>query len=265
MKFKEPKTIEEQIEYLKTDKRVVFNDISEIEAKEILVKYGYINVISPFKYFFAEKDKRGEVIKCEGRHVYTRDIDFKEYYNRYQFERRKYSAIFKNISNFENIFNSIISYECIHFYKLDTDLKFDFFISSLVSNIANLNLKPKTQEHHSNTFSNLSNKLSEFNSIYILFDRLTLNETFAIFQCCDATLKSAIFNKLKEKNCTFNETRITNFERKFSKLVQIRNYVYHNNSLTILVRYSRVGDKKLRGITDRKEFRKLIYLLSNES
>lgn len=57
MKFKEPKTINEQIEYLKSDKRVVFNDISESEAKEIPAKYGYINLITPFKHHFAKKKK----------------------------------------------------------------------------------------------------------------------------------------------------------------------------------------------------------------
>lgn len=41
MKFKEPKTIDEQIEYLKQDKRIVFNDISINEAKNVLTKYGF--------------------------------------------------------------------------------------------------------------------------------------------------------------------------------------------------------------------------------
>ena len=98
MKFKEPKTIDEQIEYLKQDKRIVFNDISINEAKNVLTKYGYINVISPFKYFFAEKDKNGNVIKENGRHVYNRDVDFFEYYSNYLKERSSYAIIYKNIS-----------------------------------------------------------------------------------------------------------------------------------------------------------------------
>ena len=48
--YKPSKTVKEQVEYLESNKRVVFNEISKKEAEEILFKYGYINVITPYKH-----------------------------------------------------------------------------------------------------------------------------------------------------------------------------------------------------------------------
>lgn len=42
-RYKSAKTLEEQIEYLKSNKRVRFNIIDEKSAKDILFKYNYIN------------------------------------------------------------------------------------------------------------------------------------------------------------------------------------------------------------------------------
>lgn len=45
-------TVQEQIDYLKTNKRVTFNEINEDTAKKILLKYNYVNVITPFQKKF---------------------------------------------------------------------------------------------------------------------------------------------------------------------------------------------------------------------
>lgn len=55
--YKPSKTVKEQVEYLESNKRVVFNEISKKEAEEILFKYRYINVITPYKHRFAKKIK----------------------------------------------------------------------------------------------------------------------------------------------------------------------------------------------------------------
>ena len=62
-KYKKPLKIEEQIQYLKDNKRVIFKNESEEESKEYLLINNYINVISPFKYEFFKKDKNGNPIK----------------------------------------------------------------------------------------------------------------------------------------------------------------------------------------------------------
>ena len=44
--YKPAKTLDEQIKYLKENKRVCFNIIDEKHAKDILFKYNYINSIT---------------------------------------------------------------------------------------------------------------------------------------------------------------------------------------------------------------------------
>ena len=46
--YKPAKTLDEQIKYLKENKKVCFNIITEKQAKDILFRYNYINVITPF-------------------------------------------------------------------------------------------------------------------------------------------------------------------------------------------------------------------------
>ena len=87
--YKSAKKLEEQIEYLKNNKRVCFNVIDEKNAKDILFKYNYINVISPYKHYFAKLNNKKEVIKMDGNHVYERDVEFNEYYELYKSEREK--------------------------------------------------------------------------------------------------------------------------------------------------------------------------------
>lgn len=61
--YKPAKTLDEQIKYLKENKRVCFNTIDERHAKDILFKYNYINIITPFKHHFAKLSNKKEVIK----------------------------------------------------------------------------------------------------------------------------------------------------------------------------------------------------------
>lgn len=68
--YKPAKTLDEQIKYLKENKKVCFNIITEKQAKDILFRYNYINVITPFKHHFAKLSNKNEVIKENGNHVY---------------------------------------------------------------------------------------------------------------------------------------------------------------------------------------------------
>lgn len=62
--YKKPLTIEQQVNYLEKSKRVIYKEASKEESEKFLYTHNYINVISPFKYHFAKKDKNGNnVIK----------------------------------------------------------------------------------------------------------------------------------------------------------------------------------------------------------
>ena len=60
--YKPAKTLDEQIKYLKENKKVCFNIITEKQAKDILFRYNYINVITSFKHHFAKLSNKNEVI-----------------------------------------------------------------------------------------------------------------------------------------------------------------------------------------------------------
>mgnify|MGYP007054915384 CR=1 FL=1 len=74
--YKPAKNAQEQIEYLKTNKKITFNSIHEQQARDILFKYNYINVITPYKHHFSKFDKDGNEVKIDGKHIYERDIEF---------------------------------------------------------------------------------------------------------------------------------------------------------------------------------------------
>jgi hypothetical protein len=80
IQYKKTLTIDEQIEYLKNIKHVVFIEISEEKAKNILYENNYINVITPYKHLFAKTDIEGITIRdAQGKHIYEQDTDFTEY------------------------------------------------------------------------------------------------------------------------------------------------------------------------------------------
>lgn len=261
MEYKPPLTIDQQIDHLKKDKRVVFNEISEAEAKDILARFGYINVITPFKYLFARREGEMVVKDSNGHHIYPREVEFKEYFDAFETERIDYSKIYCNIMKFEQTFNSAIAYECIHYYDLHNTEQFGVFIHNMQNNIKTRYSGGKCKQMLDNV-SHYRSKINDFDSIYIFMDRLTFNEEVTIFDSIDNQVQQKIFTKLLSENSTLGQTRLTDFKKMLPKLVRIRNYVFHGNSLTVLVRYHNVKEKKFRDKPTRQSFRKLIKKLS---
>ena len=270
MEFKKPLTVAEQVNYLESNKRVTYNTISKEQAKEILYTHNYINVISPFKYNFARKNDNGYVIKDKNcNHIYDRNIEFVEYYERYKEERSQYIKLYAALSTFESSFNAIVSNKVICAYQLIDDCSFNTFISSIQSNIKSLsNESSISKSHMIDTINNFKDKLLKYNSIYIFMDRLTISELITIYKSCGTELSIKIFKELNDRGLSLGYTRKTDFDNVLSKIIQIRNCIMHNNSLTILIRYYSVKEKSLRKDTDRKSYqsliRKLLELYANK-
>lgn len=261
MDFKKPLTLDKQIIYLKNNKRLKYDLVSENVAKEFLYTNNYINTISPFKYVFAKKDKDGVPIKKDNKHIYERDVDFKEYIDQYIQERNKYPIIYKTISDFECVFNSIVSYEVINHYHIDSQTSFDNFINELMTNVTNSKEKPIVKNHMTKTFTSFNDYLQKYGSVYILFDRLSLNEIVSVYKMVNKKLSDKIFNELLCRDYTFNYPVKKQFDDALIKLVRIRNCVYHGDSLTILIRYFNVKKKSLRTSTDKRKYETLLKRL----
>lgn len=128
-KYKKQLTCSEQVDYLKMNKRVIYVDTSEDEAKEFLYTHNYINTISPFKQFFCEMNEKHLPKKDQnGNHVYARNVDFSEYIKKYKDERSQYSNLYASISMVESTFNAILSSEVSRFYELQNKQNIELFI-----------------------------------------------------------------------------------------------------------------------------------------
>lgn len=97
--YKPAKSIKEQIQYLNEKKRVQFNDMNIEKSGDKLLRYNYINIITPFKHKFAKLNNRKEVIKVNGNHVYESDVEFSEYYHLFTNERKQYPIIINFIDH----------------------------------------------------------------------------------------------------------------------------------------------------------------------
>lgn len=74
--YKPAKNTQSQIEYLKSNKKITFNSIHEEQARDILFKYNYINVITPYKHRFSKCDKDGNEIKDDGYKCQLKNVQF---------------------------------------------------------------------------------------------------------------------------------------------------------------------------------------------
>ena len=265
MSYKKPLTIDEQIEYLAKDKRVVYNMMSKEDAKDVLSRYGYINVITPFKFHFAKTDKNGNEIRdSENKHIYERDVDFKEYYDCYQNERSKYTTIYEKIRDFEITFNSVVGREVLLFYQIDDETAFVDFCSKLTDNVNNVSTdKATVKDKMRETISKFPDEITKYDSAFIFMDRLSFNETITIFKNVDQGLQNKIFNNLISLDGTLGYLKLKSFLQMLPKLVLVRNCVYHNNSLTILKRYYKIKEKVLRDRRSYQSYGSLINKLSS--
>lgn len=265
--YKMPLTIDEQIEYLHNVKNIEYNIINKEEAKPILYEHTYINVITPFKHRFARKDKKGYIIRDEnGNHIYDRLVEFSEYSDAYNNEREQYPTIYKNIQKFETVFNSVVSYEAIHNYEIDTYSSFLDFISVLRKNLMTMSLK---KEYTYDACLNMGHELDRFpatmekyDDIYIFMDRLSLSGIITVFRCLDPDLRSKIYKYLQQHNAVLGYMTFESFDEFLTRIVPIRNCISHFNSLEVLKMYLHIRTKTLRTSSDRKKYAKIIKKLS---
>ena len=265
IKYKPAKKLDEQIEYLKSDKRVKFNVINEENAKKILFRYNYINVITPFKHQFAKKDSNGNVVKVQNKHVYINDIEFNDYYTFYKDERKSYPIIATNVISFESQFKSILAYRVLTSHKIMNQKDIENFLDDIVTSISNnSSLSSQRKNHMYESIYSLKTKICKYHDIYCFFDRLTLGESLNIYIGLSHEEQDLLFQDFKNINMHFGVDKTPDFIKKVFTLVSVRNCVLHCNSIEILVRFYDPTTKTLRDRTSRKRFVSMINYLSIE-
>lgn len=259
-KYKKQLTCSEQVDYLKMNKRVIYVDTSEDEAKEFLYTHNYINTISPFKQFFCEMNEKHLPKKDQnGNHVYARNVDFSEYIKKYKDERSQYSNLYASISMFESTFNAILSSEVSRFYELQNKQNIELFILNLSENVIHSEvLSFNKKQHMLKTIGHFCHEIEKYNSVFIFLDRLSLSELSTIYLSCDKKVGLYIFSEMQKRELTLGYKKKKDFDESLNRLIQIRNCIMHSNSLTILLEYYNVKEKSFRKSSDRKAYQKIV-------
>lgn len=264
-KYKPAKNISEQIQYLNEKKRVQYNNMDKDSASDKLLRFNYINIITPFKHKFAQLNDKKEVIKVDGNHVYENDVEFSEYYDLFVKERKTYPTIIDNIMYFELQFKSITAYYILNRYSISNSEELTLFLDTLKLKFSlNTRYNEKRITHMINHIEELKKTIFQYADVYCFFDRLSLGNLLTIYTCIETHIQNEIFSDLKSFNLNFNVNKVPDFIDKVFCLVSIRNCVMHGNSLEILIRFYNPKNHELRKITDRKKYLNMINILSKE-
>lgn len=234
-------------------------------ASDKLLRFNYINIITPFKHKFAQLNDKKEVIKVDGNHVYENDIEFSEYYDLFVKERKTYPTIIDNIMYFELQFKSITAYYILNRYSINNSEELTLFLDTLKLKFSlNTRYNEKRITHMINHIEELKKTIFQYADVYCFFDRLSLGNMLTIYTCLETHIQNEIFSDLKSFDLNFNVNKVPDFIDKVFCLVSIRNCVMHGNSLEILIRFYNPKNHELRKNTDRKKYLNMIKILSKE-
>lgn len=266
VKHKEVYTLDEQIEHLKINKRVVFDEIKEKETKDYLLRNNYINVITPFKHKYAKWDEgnSNRLKKDEnGKHIYEHSTDFKRYVEQHDAERSVYPIIMSNINSFENVFSSCFSYYVLNIYSINSYENFEFFLEHLVGHINSTVFKNREKKRALDKIKYIKNNYdSYYTNFFNFFDSMSLGNRVYLYGLLPNDTQSCIYNLLKEEALTLGQQSKNQFDKTLKRLPGVRDTVYHCRSTTILVRYRNTKTNDFRKDTDARIYRNLIMHLS---
>lgn len=278
MEYKKPLSTIEQIEYLTKNKRIVFEET--IKSKDLLLRYNYINVVSPFKHIFA-RNNSNDPYKSDRdenhKHIYDRDVRFEEYLEKLNEERSKYSEMYDGLHKFESAYRSIVSNFFLSRFQIDNSDKATRHFEIIKNRFEHVEFESKFGEEKAiakrlniidsingiiyRVNGNADRKIEETN-IYLVFERLSLKELNAVFFGLPYKWQEEIVKKLSLWKLDFGAKNLYDFKKKAFNLVSIRNSIMHFNSLTILLKYSDYKKGILRERNSRENYIRLINGLS---
>lgn len=122
--MKEFKKFEDQIKYLKDNKKIIISD----KYKSVFQERNYISLINPYKELFAFGKKK------DGKHIYVKEIDFEEILSLVKIDDEFSSFMYSLIGIFEKKFKTILFYEICKRY---VDCKQDCYCVTYVDEINN--------------------------------------------------------------------------------------------------------------------------------
>lgn len=282
--YKPVKKAKELVEYLEKNKNVCFNEITKTEAIKELVLNNYINIVTPFKHLTADRDvdSTDPYESCkdkDGKHIYSNQTDFIEYYKYFELEREEYKKFYHAISKFEMAFKSLVGYEFLEAYSITNsdNAKVAFqklqkkvnklIINSTGDESAIKHRKTKMIDSFNKAIAKLDDRIARDSTIikatdiYVLLDRLGLQEINNIYMCLRLGRRNNIFNELSSAKLTLGALNEDELSKKVFNLVTIRNTIMHFNSMEILLKFRDYKTKDIRSKGSREDYNSILTSL----
>lgn len=248
--FKEPLTLERMTEYLHETKNVVYERISEKKAQKYLYELSYVNLIRPFKHYFQENGT-------------YRVTDFQEYLDHYDKEREIYPTIYKNIMKLEGLLKSILSYEILNAYRINSFKRFQALASTLTQNAKRTPYNDSIKSHMYRIIEKMEDEIQDYHSPHALLGELTLKESLSLLYTLDEKLKNHCRQEILNRQTLIQERKDNEFYEEVDRIIQIRNCICHNDSLESLIYYSREEYEQVRDPQEKQLYLDLLNRLTN--
>ncbi len=259
--MKLPLTLDEQIKHLKENKKVVFIEVTEEEAKRKLQLIGYGNLITAHKHHFHnEKDSNGN-------HIYSSKTDFKRFLEKHEEELRENKKILYPILNIENTLNTLVVNSILLSIRKgivqDENLTSGDYFEKFKEMMGGEEAKEKSKLTKLN--NEIDSEIKRSNNIYLAFAMLNFSSTILMFNKLDENSQNEIFKLLVGEKLNLGTSSVDDYLKRLYKIKEIRNFIVHNNSLNFLIRYKKRGSRDLRNQNERKKYHKIINQLIKEN
>lgn len=180
--YKTYKTIDEQIEYLKDNKKIIIPE----ECRYALIEQNYVSLINAYKEFFAQG-----ISGPKKDHVYKKITTIDKILEIYELDKNIEQVLYELIGDFERYFKNVLIHEMCAIYteNCSQDERKDLYCISYIQEI-----------------ENFYDEIQKYNSIDELFQilRLDNNDNF-IKELHTPKFCKNIFVELKNSKYVFNQ------------------------------------------------------------
>ena len=222
------KTIEEQIEILKT-KKLILED--EELVKKQLLSTTYYNTVNSYGYLLRDSNGSGNFIA---------NSTFRELFSLYTFDKEIKDVFFRFITVIEAVFKSTLAYGFCDLYRDDyaylhssnyknktDEINNSVRLTSKLSNIISNNRDKDPIKHYCDTHNNVPLwvlvKKMDFGTAHFMYCCMTLSSQNHV-----AKLIGTLAKDNHNKNYTITPEQLTNY---ISAIKDVRNVVAHNERL----------------------------------
>lgn len=247
---------DQMVDYLEKNKNVQFGNVDKKSASDIILKYGYFNVITPFKYYFADRDpiNKNESLLIEGKHQYSTPFDFSDWYDRFINERSRYPKIYNSVVNIKTVFKNVMFNKIYCQYNFDKKDDMKSFISIDCRLNAMSRFDHIEMDYINNSLEHILEMIEKSYSVFYIVGNIGFGDSNNLFRCLDQSLQNEIIFEMQRLKLAPVPTNPNEFYKRMSIIQKVRNCIMHNDSLEVLCRYKLRDKKRSRSSKERLSY-----------